>query len=100
MMTILPLGSIVSLKGSAQLLMILGRGLEIELDGQMRYYEYAGTEYPQGMVNDQVIYFNSDEISKVHYKGYSDASDKLAMNKINHYVKEKHPELLKRDYEA
>lgn len=66
---ILPLGTVVLLKGATKKLMISGY-YPID-NGSKKMYDYAACMYPIGYLNAAtMIVFNSDAIEKVFFKGY------------------------------
>lgn len=71
MIDYLPIGTVIYLKGIEKRLMIYGRKqIHIETG---REFDYIGCLYPEGYINDEyVLFFNSDQIEKVDYKGLSD----------------------------
>ena len=72
---VLPIGSIVYLTEGTQKLMILNRGPQIELDGKIQLFDYSGCVYPVGLVVEQALYFNAENIDKVLFEGYSDEDE-------------------------
>jgi hypothetical protein len=72
---VLPIGSIVYLKEGSQKLMILNRGPQIELDGKVQIFDYSGCVYPVGLVVEQTLYFNAENIDRVLFEGYSDEDE-------------------------
>ena len=82
----LPLGSIVLLESGIKKLMIIARGLTVKLNGEEKFFDYGGVQYPEGLSGDQLAYFNHDGISKVVFNGYSDDDDKVIVNNINQFV--------------
>lgn len=72
---ILPLGTIVTLNDSEQPLMIVARmPLTNNLEDETVYYDYGAVLIPQGLVSsDEVLMFNSGQISKVGFRGFIDA---------------------------
>ena len=64
----LPLGSVVILKGG--------------------YFDYGGCLYPQGLVGDQILYFNHRDIVKVVFSGFHDDDDKMMVDNINQWYME------------
>lgn len=89
----LPLGSIVKLNGGIQRLMITSRGLIVNHKEEEFFFDYAGVMYPEGLLSDQVIYFNADNIADVIFEGFSDDDDKVIIENINKYI-EDHPDLV------
>lgn len=67
----LPLGSIIVLKQTTQKLIIIARGMLVEEN----YYDYGAFLYPQGLIEDSLVYFNEDQISKVMFHGFTDDDD-------------------------
>ena len=61
----LPLGSIVILKGGVQKVVIIARGLVTAVTTPAGFFDYGGCLYPQGIVGDQIMYFNHSDIAKV-----------------------------------
>ncbi len=88
----IPLGSIVLLKGGAQKVLIIARALNVKNGGEEYFFDYGGVTYPEGLMGDQIAYFNADKISKVVFKGYSDVDDENMVDNIDRYI-ETHPNL-------
>jgi Uncharacterized protein conserved in bacteria len=86
----LPLGTIVSLKGSVKKSVIIARGLATKLGEDTKYFDYGGVTYPEGLIGDSIQYFNVDSIDEVVFKGFSDADDVRMVKNINSWV-EKSP---------
>lgn len=82
----LPLGSVVLLKGGTQKLVIVARGLTLKNNEKLFFFEYGGVLYPDGLINDQLAYFNHDNISKVIFEGFSDVDDENVVENINRYI--------------
>jgi hypothetical protein len=82
----LPLGSQVVLKGDFRKTMIISRGLLVDINGEKVFFEYAGCQYPEGLVGDKVLYFNHEDISQIVFEGYSDDENKCFVNNINDMV--------------
>ncbi|PHK48724.1 DUF4176 domain-containing protein [Staphylococcus edaphicus] len=69
------LGSIVYLNEGSQKLMILNRGPVVDIDNQQYIFDYSACIYPLGLVEDQVFYFNEENIDRVIFEGYSDVDE-------------------------
>ncbi len=73
---LLPVGSIVLLKGGDKRLMICGRvccpaGSEV-------IYDYSACFYPQGIIDsDHMYFFNKDDIERVFFIGFQDEEEML-----------------------
>lgn len=66
----LPIGSVVKLKNSDNLIMITGY-YSVEYESGIIIYEYSGCSYPEGlMVKHKCISFNHEDIENVVFKGY------------------------------
>lgn len=84
----LPLGSIVILRGGVQKIVINARGLVTLSTTPAGYFDYGGSLYPQGIVGDQILYFNHRDIAKVVFEGYSDDDDKMMVDNINEWYED------------
>lgn len=71
----LTIGSIVYLKEGTQKIMILNRGPLIEIENSVQMFDYSGCVYPAGLVPEQVLYFNDENIDKVLFEGFSDEDE-------------------------
>lgn len=75
MKKVLPIGSIIYLKEGTQKLLILNRGPQIELNGKIQMFDYSACVYPVGLVVEQILYFNTENIDKILFEGYSDEDE-------------------------
>lgn len=92
----LPLGSIVYLKEGNKKVMIIARGLVAKnVDGHI-FFDYGGVPYPEGLVDDQMAYFQHESITKVVFEGFKDLDDEATVEKINTYI-ENHSDIPKGD---
>lgn len=82
----LPLGSVVVLKGGAQKAVIIARGLVANLTGEPLFFDYGGVLYPQGLVGENILYFNSEDIRKTLHEGYRDDDDDLVVTSIHEWM--------------
>ena len=81
--TILPLGTVISLKNSNEKLIISGWIQFLEED---KVYDYSGVEYPKGFVSDEDgKLFNEEDIDKVYFYGYEDNEGIEYRNKVIKY---------------
>ncbi|MCG2208759.1 DUF4176 domain-containing protein [Staphylococcus epidermidis] len=69
------IGSIVYLKEGSQKLMIINRGPIVEIEGQKYLFDYSACKYPVGVVEDQIYYFNEENIDNVIFEGYCDQDE-------------------------
>ena len=92
----LSLGSIVLLKGGLQKLLIIARALNVKNGGKEYFFDYGAVPYPQGLVNDQMAYFNHDGIAQVIHEGYRCPEDDNMVRIIQDYLAA-HPDLLRGD---
>lgn len=69
------IGSIIYLKEGSQKLMIINRGPIVEMDNQRYIFDYSACKYPIGVVEDEIYYFNEENIDKVIFEGYSDEDE-------------------------
>lgn len=71
----LPIGSIVYLNEGTNKLMILNRGPIIEINDEKTMFDYSGCFYPQGLVPENVFYFNHENIDEVVFEGFKDPEE-------------------------
>lgn len=77
----LPIGSIVLLKGGNKRIMIIGR-IQTKA-GDDTIFDYSACYYPEGMVgSDSVFFFNRDVIEKVYFRGYEDEAELAYREKV------------------
>ncbi|AAK81627.1 hypothetical protein BJV85_000193 [Clostridium acetobutylicum] len=74
----LPLGSIVILKGAIKKLMIVSRANVVNNN----YFDYGAILYPEGMIDENVAYFNGKDILKVVSEAYTDDDDALMVEQL------------------
>ena len=71
---LLPIGSVVLLKGGEKRIMICGR-IQAKA-GENEIYDYSACYYPQGIVDPtSMFFFNRDAIDRVFFIGFQDAED-------------------------
>jgi len=87
----LPLGSIVVLARTTQKLIIIARGMLVKDE----YYDYGAFLYPQGLIEDSLVYFNQDQIAKIEFQGFSDEDDELFISYIEQAIEQRGKEQAK-----
>ncbi len=71
---LLPIGSVVLLKGGEKRVMICGR-IQTR-SGDENIYDYSACYYPEGIVgSDSMFFFNHDGIDKVFFMGFQDVEE-------------------------
>ena len=81
-----PLGSIVVIRGGVKKIMIIARGLAVDIKGSTKVFDYAGCLYPEGLMGDQIIQFNHQDIAKLFFKGFADDDEPLMVNRLNDWM--------------
>lgn len=67
---LLPIGSVVTLKGNIKKLMVTGIKIAKE-DEPENYYDYMGVFFPEGYVgNNSNFLFNHSDINDIVFRGY------------------------------
>lgn len=94
MIDFIPLGSVVILKGGVQKALVIARAINVKHNDKVFFFDYACVPYPQGLVSDQIAYFNHDSIAKVIFEGYHDVEDEAMVENINLYLSE-HPDIIR-----
>ena len=71
---LLPIGSVVLLKGGEKRVMICGR-IQTR-DGEDVIYDYCACLYPEGITGaDNIFFFNNDAIDSVFFIGFQDSEE-------------------------
>lgn len=86
--------SIIYLKDGTRQMMILNRGPIVVIENEQRYFDYSACEYPTGLIQDKILYFNEENIDEVIFKGYSDDKEKRFETVYKDWLKQ-NPELKK-----
>ncbi len=74
MKSMLPIGSVVLLKGGQKRLMICGRVQTDVATGIT--YDYSGCYYPDGIINSKELFmFNNGNIQKLFFIGFQDGEE-------------------------
>ena len=75
---LLPIGSVIRVKGARDLLMIMGCN-QVNL-ATRRLYDYSGVPYPVGYTDDRHVgIFDHDDIETVYAVGYLDEESRAFM---------------------
>lgn len=77
----LPIGSIVSIKESNKLIMIVGY-YAIKYQNVVKMYDYMGVNYPEGTLLDGTLAFNHDDITEIVFEGFKNESFNILNNNI------------------
>ncbi|MGN7165967.1 DUF4176 domain-containing protein [Paenibacillus cellulositrophicus] len=71
---LLPLGSVVLLRGAQKKLMIYGRKQIHQENNQM--YDYLGVVYPEGYIDPNYTFlFNHEDIDSIEFKGFFNSEE-------------------------
>lgn len=74
MKPLLPIGSVVLLKGGQKRLMVCGRVQTDTATGKT--YDYSGCFYPDGIVDStQLFLFDNENVQKVFFIGFQDPEE-------------------------
>ena len=83
---ILPLGSVVLLRGATQKLLIIARAINVRNGDKTFFFDYGGVPYPEGLTGDRMAYFNAPEVNRVVFEGYHDLDDDNMQDAIHAYL--------------
>lgn len=79
---LLPIGSVVLLKGGQKRLMICGVK-QTDSEDRTTEYDYLGVFYPEGHIGSKFQYlFNHDRIEKIFFRGYEDEEREDFLSKL------------------
>lgn len=70
----LPIGTVVRVNVGSQSLMISTLFPVTEKDGQKGYFDFWAVPLPLGVVNQDLAFFNKEDIDEVLFLGYVDVS--------------------------
>ena len=72
--TLLPIGSVVMLKGGSHRLMVAGRIQACK--GVTNVYDYSGVPFPEGMIDSSSMYFfDQEDIERLYFVGMQDEEE-------------------------
>ena len=82
--SLLPVGSVVILKGGEKRLMVCGVRQTNNDDG--KEYDYIGVLYPEGFIGDDYRYlFNEEDIQEVFFRGFEDEERTLFIERLKNF---------------
>jgi|SRR5690625_470419 len=81
----LTIGSVILLQGGEQKLMVIGRKPVLRKNEEERVYmDYVGCIYPIGILEDEVYYFNEEDIQEIVFEGYLGEEE----SDVRHFIEE------------
>lgn len=83
----LPIGSVVIVKGSVKKVLIIARAVFAQTEDGEKYFDYGACTYPEGVLGENMLYFQHENIAEVIYKGYADEDDKRMLENIESGLK-------------
>lgn len=98
---LLPIGTVILLKGGTKELMITGYLPVDKETGEI--YDYNACLFPEGLLSlDNIALVHADAIEKVLHKGYTTAASENVMKKINTINKKvkENPNITKEEIES
>lgn len=88
MIQLLPLGSVITLKGSSKRLMICGR-IQTKTGEPDKVYDYVGCYYPEGIINsEEMILFDDADMGEVFYIAPQDPDEFRYRSVMERYFEE------------
>lgn len=85
----LPIGTVAIMKGGARRkVMVITRALATKLTGELTYFDYGGCFYPEGLMGEQILYFNEEDIEEVVHKGHVDETEIKQQEEIQKWLEE------------
>ncbi|EBF5158236.1 DUF4176 domain-containing protein, partial [Listeria monocytogenes] len=71
----LAIGSVIYLKDTLKKVMIISKKMVREFDGEPVYIDYTGCLYPEGLITNDILVFNQEDISSIIFRGYEDEDE-------------------------
>ena len=88
MKELLPIGSVVMLKGGNKRVMICGR-IQTKVN-EDKIYDYSACYYPEGIINPRELFlFDNEDIDMVYFVGLQDLEEFKFRDYIDQQLKEK-----------
>ncbi|MGN0548744.1 MAG: DUF4176 domain-containing protein [Acutalibacteraceae bacterium] len=85
---LLPIGSVVLLKGATRKLMITGIKTATQ-DNPEEFFDYIGVLYPEGFLGEEGNFlFNHDDINDVVFTGYSNPEREEFLDFLDNQTKD------------
>lgn len=82
---LLPIGSVVKLKGAEKFLMIFG--VRQTDTTENREYDYIGVMYPEGNLGENLRFmFDHDDIEETVFKGFENAERTEFLSKLHEFL--------------
>lgn len=82
---ILPIGTVVLLKGATKKIMITGYRCKGDEEDE-KVFDYNGTIFPEGLMENVYCLFDNDEIEEVIYEGLKNEETENYIHKINDHI--------------
>lgn len=83
---LLPIGTVVLLKGAEKKLMIFG--VKQRQTEKNETYDYIGVAYPEGNMGPEAQFlFNHESIDKIVFRGYDNEEQAEFLEKLENYYK-------------
>lgn len=76
------IGNVVQLQKGDTKVMIINRFLLYNNQGTIGYFDYSACLYPNGNRDNQVYFFNHENIDKVWFEGYVDEAEEQLQEKF------------------
>lgn len=81
MKTLLPIGSVVTLKGATKKLMIIGA--LVQKQDADKIYDYMGIPYPEGYIDSQTMFlFMHDDVESIEFVSFVNAEHQAFRTKV------------------
>lgn len=78
----LTIGSVVQLQNGNTKVMIINRFPLYNNRGTIGYFDYSACLYPSGNTDNQVYFFNHENIDKIWFEGYIDEAEEQLQEKF------------------
>lgn len=86
---LLPIGTVVTLKGGTKKLMIFGVIQNVADGDKKGEYDYIGVPYPEGNMGQDFQYlFNHEDVDNVYFRGFEDVERQEFVFNLSEYYKQ------------
>lgn len=92
---LLPLGSLVLVKGTVKKVMIIARGLAVNEKEGLKVYDYGAVTYPEGMIGENILNFDREAVEEVLHEGYADEEEERMTANLEEWLRKTREQSMK-----
>ncbi|MBP2624065.1 DUF4176 domain-containing protein [Streptococcus oricebi] len=86
---LLPVGTVVKVKGSDDNFVIASELPLAELNGEKGYFDFGAASLPSGFTGENFLFFNKEDVTEIVFLGYVDLAFQELLQKYDKVIAEK-----------